>query len=286
MNIKHLILAAALASVSLGAAAQAPVASAPVAPPPAPAVDAAAETPSVLRNLRVAGVAIIKSFETPSGLTGWVLRDPSGNYNVVYTTTDGQYLVAGALLTAQGQNLTTQYQEAHIPKPDLSNLWPSIEKAGSLVAGAQGDAVKATVYVVYDPNCPFCDAEHKVLRHYWNEGLQVRYIPVAFLRPDSANKAAALMTAADTTVAFNEHSAKFRSGGIKQVEVTSDIQATLDANLALMRELGLNGTPALIYRDAKGVIHVEKGVSRSSKVAAMTGLPLQTLTDPDLAAYQ
>lgn len=276
MNIKHLFLASALTAIATVAHAQ---------QPPSPPVVLEADAPSVLTTLRIAGVTTVKQFDTPSGLTGWVLRDPSGNYNVVYTTADGQHLLAGALLNAQGQNLTQLYQEMHVPKPDFSELWPRIEAAGSVVMGATEDA-KATVYVVFDPNCPYCDIEHRILRHYWDEGLQVRLIPVAFLRENSAGKAAALMSAEDAAAAVNEHSAKFRAGGIAVAPVTPSIKATLDANLALMRELGLTGTPALIYKDKDGKVHIEKGVSRSSKVAAITGLPVQQLTEPELAQYQ
>ena len=50
--------------------------------------------PTALKAPLAAGFSVEKSFIAASGLTGWVLQSPSGEYNVFYTTADGQSMIA------------------------------------------------------------------------------------------------------------------------------------------------------------------------------------------------
>lgn len=71
----------------------------------------------------------------------------------------------------------------------------------------QGAATsKNVIYVFFDPNCVFCHFAWKALQPYVKAGLQVRWVPVGFLKPTSAQRAAAIREAKTPTQAldFNE----------------------------------------------------------------------------------
>src|SRR5262249_44373441 len=74
-------------------------------------------------------------------------------------------------------------------------LCDQIEKADAVVEGAK-DA-KRVLYVFWDANCYYCNLTWKALQHYEKAGLQVRWVPVAYQKDNSAALAAAVMGAKD-----------------------------------------------------------------------------------------
>jgi thiol:disulfide interchange protein DsbG len=238
------------------------------------------------------GMKIDKSFPAAAGLTGWVIspadKSKGGQSSIVYTSADGNYLIAGLLVDSTGVNLTAQYTDAQIPKVDLSGMLAKLEKSAYVIEGAKNP--KQIVYVFSDPNCPFCDLTWKALQPYEAEGLQVRWIQVAFLRPDSAGKAAALLQAKDAEAAMKANELNFNfpdeEGGIAPVQVSSQMQAALNANAELMREFGFTGTPAMVYKSpTTGQVVAKPGMPRPSTLGDEFGLPAVPVTDPMLARF-
>lgn len=241
--------------------------------------------PKALQMAVRGGVKVDKSFPAVAGLTGWVLTQPDGQSTVVYSTADGKYVLAGALVDETGKNLTASYTEAQVPRPDFSR----IEKSAYFVEGAAKP--KAIVYAFMDPNCIFCHLEWKALQPYEKVGLQVRWVPVAFLKPDSAGKAAALLESKQPAALVNQLQTKFdvahESGGITPLTTIS--KATNDkikANTELMRAFGFNGTPAMVYKDAAGKVQYHPGMVRLSELPGMFNLPAQPNNDPELVRFQ
>ena len=74
--------------------------------------------PPVIQNLKDSnGFSIVKKFRAVSGLTGWVVKDGVKNqYSVIYSTQDGQSIVAGLLIDSKGNNLTKTYADKYLPK--------------------------------------------------------------------------------------------------------------------------------------------------------------------------
>ena len=257
---------------------------------PAPARAATAvEEPAPAPALEVPvqrGFHVIRTFKAASGLTGWVLRGPDGDYTLVYTTPDGQTLLAGDLLTRSGQDLTEQYTEQYVPAPDLTALWPQLQNANVVVAGTLR-APKSTIYVIMDPNCIYCHMLWIALKPYEAAGLQVRWIPVGFLHEDSAVKAAALLRGGEAALEqCQQHfDLSTESGGIAGIRITPDLKVKLDSNLQLMHRANLQGTPGIFYRDVAGHVVREDGMPSMSQLASITGLPPQPETDPHLAQF-
>ena len=174
-------------------------------------------------------------------------------------------------------------------KRDLAALFATLEKADAVVEGASNP--KRVLYVFWDANCYYCNLTWKALQHYERAGLQVRWVPVAYQKDNSAALAAAVMGAKDRAAALRENETRYRAksydGGIKAAaKVPADLALELEDNMTLMGRFGMSGTPALVWKDAKGVVRTHLGLPPLSKLPDITGLPEQKIDDPELAKYR
>lgn len=271
-RVKKLLLAAGLAALMSSAFAATP----PV--------------PKVLEAPVSQGMKVITSFSAVNNLRGWVLQRGEKPF-VAYTSADGKFLFVGGLIDEAGKNLTQDYADKFIPKPDYTALFSKLEQSAYFAEGAKGSAVKGTIYAFLDPNCIFCHLAWKAFLPYEKAGLQVRWVPVGFLKADSAGKAAALLEAKDPDAAMAQNENEFveatESGGIKAVATISPATAKkLAANSQLMGAFGLGGTPAIVYKDKSGKVIVKPGMPRMSDLPGITGIPEQPQTDPALARFK
>ena len=125
----------------------------------------------------------------------------------------------------------------------------------------------------------------------WKAGLQVRWVPVAYQKDNSAALAAAVMGAKDRAAALRENETRYRAksydGGIKPAaKVPADLAMDLEDNFTLMGRFGMSGTPALIWKDSKGQVRTHLGLPPLSKLPEITGLPEQKIDDPALAKFR
>jgi thiol:disulfide interchange protein DsbG len=167
----------------------------------------------------------------------------------------------------------------------------TFENAPAIVEGASGKNVKSTIYVFMDPNCIFCHYAWKALQPYEAAGLQVHWIPMGFLKPDSPGKAAALLQAQDGPALMRELETKFsekdESGGIAPLEkVPSATQAKLNGNIKTFQDLGFDGTPTIIYMTTGGRWADVSGLPHLSSLPAILNLPEQPITDPSLQRFR
>ena len=251
-------------------------------------VFAAESYPKPIQQAVDAGVKVVKTFPAASGLTGWVLSQ-GGQYSVVFTTSDKKTLMAGALIGENGENLSSQYEEKHVPKPDLSTLFQELDKSPYVVEGTVPNP-KKTIYIFVDANCPFCHYTWKALQPYEKAGLQVRWILVATLGPTSMPKAIEVMTAQDKTAAFRkmeENNGKSWTPSAKASESASpDAAASIQKNTELMTRFGIAGTPGVIWKDARDKVNIKGGMPRLSELPGITGLPEQKIDDSSLEKFR
>lgn len=241
--------------------------------------------PAPVQMAVTGGLKVEKKFEAAGGLTGWILSQGVGQNIVVFTTPDEQVAIAGNMMDAKGQNLTKRYLEEHAPAPDYTELWNALGKSTYVSEGAKSN--KNVIYVFKDSNCGYCHLAWKALQPYTDAGLQIRWVPVAFLAPDSADKAAGLMAAKnpDEFLKKMHDSWGSKSPGLT-AKVTPDVKAKLDTNNKLMNDWGFRGTPATVYKDKNGKVQVVSGMFSLSQLPAITGLPEQPQNDPDLARFK
>jgi len=174
------------------------------------------------------------------------------------------------------------------PIPDKLALFLQLEKVDVISEGAK-DA-RSELYVFFDPNCYYCHLTWKALQPYENVGLQVRWVPVAYQKPSSVGRAAAIMEARDRKTAMRENESNYDSahydGGIKPMDKPPvRLTAQLQANIRLMQEFGAPGTPLLVWKDKNGKVQTKIGVPRLSQLPQITALPEQKVTDPELANF-
>lgn len=136
-----------------------------------------------------------------------------------------------------------------------------------------------TIYLFTDPNCPYCNKLWTDARPWVDSGkVQIRHVMVGILTPTSNGKAATLLSAASPAKALAAYekgqsfatAQMIASGKVHALNadvlqplatIPAQIQSTLDANKRLMMSLGLEATPAVVWRDERGQVQVLQGIA-------------------------
>ena len=248
-------------------------------------VVAAPERPAALQALEKQGVTIVGTFPAPGGLTAWagyIGQRPLS----LFVTPDGKHVIAGTLLDAQGEEVAEAALEKTVRGAMTAGAWSKLESSHWIEDGKK--EAPRTVYVFTDPNCPYCNKFWADARPWVDSGKVVlRHVMVGILTPTSAGKAAALLAAKDPAAALSayerghmeQNGKSIASGrvrpladaGLKPLEdIPADIERKLTANHRLMASLGLQATPAMVWRDANGAVQMRTGAP-PSEIPAILG---------------
>lgn len=275
MKLKSTVLAlAATATVAIAAAAAVST-----------LVAAGPERPAALAAIEKQGVTIVGTFPAPGGLTAWagyIGQRPLS----LFVTPDGKHVVAGTLLDAKGEEVAQAALDQAVRGAMTAGAWSKLE-ASHWIQDGRKDAPR-TVYVFTDPNCPFCNKFWADARPWVDSGKVVlRHVMVGILTPTSAGKAAALLAAKDPAAALAayerghvERNGKSIAAGRARplgddglqplANIPADVGARLAANEQLMASLGLQATPAMVWRDPNGSVKMRTGAP-PSELAAILG---------------
>ena len=147
------------------------------------------------------------------------------------------------IFTLHGPALTQALQQA------WTSAW---QRPGVLTGPAKGPSV----VVFFDPNCPFCAHLWRELQP-WQNRLRVRWIPVAFVRPDSLGMAVGILYAAHPwqAMGLNESHYDFRTrrgGMLPAFQIPPAQAAAIRGNTALWRRV-FGVTPMILYPSATGM---------------------------------
>jgi thiol:disulfide interchange protein DsbG len=246
------------------------------------------DVPAVLQHAQqVGGLEIYKNFPAAGGLHGWVVKDRSSKYIIVYTTPDDTVLLAGIALDATGKNLSNDYTNQYVPATDYTPAYKAFTTEATSVLWGNPKA-QAEMTIVTDPNCPFCQRLEAMLIKAVDDGkLKVHLVPVGFEAPDSPQKAAGLLQTKDVSAYMTSDIVR---GPVEQ-STDADLAAKVKANWALMSKYGLNGTPAVFYMSGKGnsqTLNVSPGVPNMTELLTKLGLEsyLPAIkADPKFAQY-
>ncbi|ALK34189.1 thiol:disulfide interchange protein DsbG [Burkholderia plantarii] len=248
--------------------------------------------PIVASHAEVNGMKVVREFDAEGGLTGFVLSNRPGNNVLAFSPKGNQdVLLIGTLLDRSGISLNEKYIEKYGTKLDLDKFKDALERAPSVFEGADGGSAKSKIYVFLDPNCIFCHLLWKALQPYEKAGLQVQWIPIGFLKNDSAGKAAALLDSKEKSQALyameSNFSEKNESGGIEPEEVISPAtQSELDENRKLFSAMGFQGTPAVVFFDSTKRIRAKQGMPRMSLLPYMLSMAPQEMNDAALQRFK
>ena len=230
----------------------------------------AEEWPAPIKAIEARGAEIIQRFDAPSGLQGYAARF-NGQGVALYLTADGEHVLVGSLLNAQGEDLSREPLDKLVYGPQGKAMLSKLEKSSWITDGKA--SAPRIVYVFSDPNCPYCNLFWKQARPWVEAGaVQVRHVMVGMLRQDSAAKAAALLSASDPQAALHEHEAAGKASTLQGLKKIPDaIQQQLDHNLGLMAEMGASATPAIFYKDASGQLRQQLGAPSAELLIQILG---------------
>ncbi len=216
------------------------------------------------------GATIIGPFDAPSGLRGYAARY-GGKSIALYLTADDKHVLIGTLYDAQGQDLTRAPLDKLVYELLTMEMWGRLGSS-TWIADGRADAPRI-VYIFNDPNCFSCNRFWKHARPWVESGeVQVRHIIVGMRRLDSAGKSAALLTAKHPEAALKAHQTAGTGSTLKPLKrIPAEVQKQLDANLALMSELGALSTPLILYLDARGRLKMQQGVPQGKGLAEVMG---------------
>ena len=174
---------------------------------------------------------------------------------VVYMSVDARYMLEGDLFDLKTNRNVSEEAKSAIR---LS----AIEKMGAdNMLVYKPEKVKNTVTVVTDIDCPYCRRLHNEIPEYMKNDIQVRYIFMPLKGPADMKKTVSVWCADDPQQALDTA----KSGG-KVKEKTCD--NPIKEHLALARELGVRGTPAILLEDGRllaGYVPIKKLVAEIRK---------------------
>lgn len=155
-------------------------------------------------------------------------------------------------------------------------LWQKLGQASFVKEGARHP--QHLFYAITDANCPFCHELWADLQPYYGQRLQVRYVMVGILSDSSPGKAAAILEAKDPSATLDRDETQYGKlpddlgGGIPPLaKLKPKTAKALKSNEQLMHELGVQGTPALIYIDSHGMMQVIQSVPKPEVLGDLVG---------------
>lgn len=243
------------------------------------AASAAPQRPAALQALEKQGLKIVGTFPAPGGLTAWAAY--AGQRPVsLFVTPDGKHVIAGTLLDAEGKEVAEAALDKAVRGEMTAGAWQQLEASHWIEDGRKG--APRVVYVFTDPNCPFCNKFWADARPWVDSGKVVlRHVMVGILTPTSAGKAAALLADKDPAAALLAYERGHAAGNVKSLasgrprpladdglkplaNIPAEIGGKLAANERLMASLGLQATPAMVWRDAAGTVQMRTGAPPSA----------------------
>lgn len=154
-----------------------------------------ADLPEPVKQMEKQGIEIIKPFSAPGGVEGWL-----GKYQdmgvTLYLTPDKKHVISGYMYDAQGNNLSEKTINDEIYIPAGREMWKQLTAAPGITEGSA--EAKCQVVVFADPFCPYCNKFwHQAQPFIKDKSISTKTLLVGVIRPDSAQYAAAVLSAKD-----------------------------------------------------------------------------------------
>jgi len=254
------LLAVVIASVALGTALAAP----------APRANLSLKQATEAVKRASSGTGYVKSvFPGPDGLTGAVTANhQNGLENIAWITPHGKAVfIQGTLVGPNGKNYTKEamYATGLLEKPSVVRK-KLLSSGMPIHVGSAGP----TIVAIVDPNCIFCHLLHKAITPLVKAGkVQVDYILVGIIKPDSFAKASSILQAKDPAKALDFDETHFdrkqEEGGYPVDKILrARYETVVQNNAAAMRKLGSTGTPTLLYCDKNGQVQMQAGMPQQA----------------------
>jgi thiol:disulfide interchange protein DsbG len=205
----------------------------------------------------------VKELGETHGLRGLYLRN-GPEFQVLYVTPDGRATIAGVMWDATGKNLTREQVskiDGAIPTVVVekdgaksieaaasSDVLLSVEKSSF---GLAGDPGAPRLWMVIDPYCSYSVRAFDALRPYVKAGrIQLAVVPISILdyedNGQSTPAAQSLLSQNSEKMVEAWDHQNFR------LAPSESAPTLLEKNNRIAEEIGLHGTPTLVWRKADG----------------------------------
>lgn len=230
----------------------------------------AEDLPAPVKAIEKQGITIIKSFDAPGGMKGYL-----GKYQemgvTIYVTPDGKHAISGYMYDESGTNLSEQLFQQELYTPAGQEMWKKLESARWLLDG--NESAPTILYVFADPFCPYCQQFWQQARPWVESGkVQLRTLLVGVIKPESPAAAAAILASKDPAKTWHHYE---QSGGKAALNIPTSIQPEqmkiLNFNQQLMDELGASVTPAIYYMNKENMLQQAIGLPDKEKLQIMMG---------------
>jgi len=216
----------------------------------------------------------VKELGEIHGLRGLYLRNGQ-EFQVLYVTPDGRSTIAGVMWDATGKNLTRE----QVSKIDGAVPTMVVEKEGSKTLevaakadallgvehsafGTFGDPAAPRLWMIFDPYCSYSVRAFDELRPFVAAGrIQLAIIPISILdyetNGQSTPAAESLLSQDPARMAEAWDHQSFRA------PASQEAPALLQKNNRIAEEIGLKGTPTLVWRKSDGTAGEIDGIPKS-----------------------
>lgn len=160
---------------------------------------------------------------------------------VAYISSDGRYLLQGDLIDLDHQiNLSEQSRDearkemmSEIPRDNMIIFSPK--------------KVKYSISVFTDVDCTYCRRFHSQINEYLDQGIEVRYLLYPRTGPRSSS-----WVKAEKVWCSDDRKAALTLAKLDQKFQTRDCDASMvSTHYLLGQDIGLQGTPALVFEDGE-----------------------------------
>ena len=205
----------------------------------------------------------VKDLGQTHGLRGLYLRN-GREFQVLYVTPDGRATIAGVMWDATGKNLTREQVskiDGAIPTivvdKDGAKSVEAAARTDALLGvehaafGLAGDPAAPRLWMIIDPFCSYSVRAFDALRPYVTAGrIQLALVPISILdyedNGQSTPAAQSLLSQNPARMAEAWDHQNFR------LAPSESAPALLEKNNRIAEEIGLRGTPTLVWRKADG----------------------------------
>jgi thiol:disulfide interchange protein DsbC len=168
---------------------------------------------------------------------------------VIYTNSEAKNIIVGNLFNVETkENLTERTAQRHMTVS--KDILAKLEKHVNMTYG-KGDKY---IYYISDPDCPFCKRLSPVLKD-WAEKNNVQIKVILYplpIHPEAKNKSIAMVC--DKRGYDDMHTYK------NTKNLCEEGKRAIEANVKLMEEIGVTGTPTLIGMNGKYVVGLPRSL--------------------------
>ncbi|MCF6806794.1 thiol:disulfide interchange protein DsbG [Thiotrichales bacterium 19S9-12] len=214
------------------------------------------QTISLIQKLTQNQAIVSKQFDAIDGYKGYVIEPKTGGQKQIIFSDPSGNLILGTIITPEGKNISEEYNQKYVVAPTAKTAFEKAAQTNYITEGT--DKAKHKMYIIFDPNCAYCHLLYKELSQSKlidNGTLQIRWIPVGFIKQDSTAKSAGILSAKDKARALKNDELNFdlkmESGGATPLKQTAENQIFFDqvkSNNEYALSNGFNVTPILIYK--------------------------------------